>query len=391
MKPTFKLPIPGPASRRGGASIAATPVIASIAAIAATTLGCGNDSASDARGPGPAGRGNGARSALPTMTVAVDTAETGDIADHYTSSATLDAEKQAVVEARVSGVITSIAHEEGDRVEAGAMLMRIDDTEYTLRVREAEAEAARLTSKFERAERMWNESFISQEEYEQAVNDRAAAEATLELAKLEQSYTSVRAPFAGRVVTRHVDVGQTVNPGDPLFTVVDLSRLLARVAVPAKEFRSIRIDQPVSLVVGSSGTELRGRVHLVSPIIDPSSGTIKVTVSVADFPSDTRPGDFAEVSIVTETRERRVLVPRNAVLADRGEDIVYVATADSTAERRVVTVGFRDDSRAEIVSGLEHGEPVVVQGQRALRHGQPLRILAPMEFEDAPEDSARAS
>jgi membrane fusion protein (multidrug efflux system) len=112
----------------------------------------------------------------------------------------------------------------------------------------------------------------------------------------------------------------------------------------------------------------------VSPIIDPSSGTIKVTIEIPEYPSDTRPGDFAEVSIVTERRLGSTLIPKNAVFTDRGDQIVYVA-ADSTAERRVVEVGFEDDVHAEILSGVTEGEDVVVKGQRSLKHGAAIKVL----------------
>jgi membrane fusion protein (multidrug efflux system) len=112
----------------------------------------------------------------------------------------------------------------------------------------------------------------------------------------------------------------------------------------------------------------------VSPVIDPTSGTIKITVEIPEYPTDTRPGDFAEVSIVTEKRAGTTLVPKIAVFTDRGDQIVYVA-ADSTAERRVVELGFEDDENAEITSGVSEGEDIVVKGQRSLKHGAPIKIL----------------
>ncbi|MCK5408614.1 MAG: hypothetical protein KAJ37_14190, partial [Candidatus Krumholzibacteria bacterium] len=119
---------------------------------------------------------------------------------------------------------------------------------------------------------------------------------------------------------------------------------------------------------------LRGIIDLVSPVIDPTSGTIKVTVEIPEYPPDTRPGDFAEVSIVTEKRAGTMLVPKIAVFTDRGDQIVYVA-ADSTAERRVIELGFEDDQHAEILSGVAEGENVVVKGQRSLKNGAPIKIL----------------
>ena len=137
------------------------------------------------------------------------------------------------------------------------------------------------------------------------------------------------------------------------------------------------IVQAVDLVLDSSGQRLAGRIKLISPVIDPTSGTIKLTVEVPDYPADTRPGDFAQVQIVTEKREGVVLVPRGAVVTDKAERIVFTVAGNGepTAERRVVEVGFTDDENAEILSGLAAGERIVVKGQRSLKHGTPLRIL----------------
>jgi multidrug efflux pump subunit AcrA (membrane-fusion protein) len=88
-----------------------------------------------------------------------------------------------------------------------------------------------------------------------------------------------------------------------------------------------------------------------------------------------RPGDFAQVSIVTERRNNSTLVPKIAVVNDRGEQIVYISQADTTAERRVVELGFQDDQNAEIISGVAVGDRVVVKGQRSLKHGAAIKVL----------------
>ncbi len=141
-----------------------------------------------------------------------------------------------------------------------------------------------------------------------------------------------------------------------------------------KEFNKLKPDQPVDLTVESTGTKLHGKIKLVSPTIDPSSGTIKVTIEIPTYPDGVRPGDFAQVSIVTERRLNRTLVPKVALVNDRGEQVVYVS-ADSTAERRVVEVGFQDDQNAEITGGVNAGERVIVKGQRSLKNGALIKVL----------------
>jgi membrane fusion protein (multidrug efflux system) len=151
------------------------------------------------------------------------------------------------------------------------------------------------------------------------------------------------------------------------------------VHVPSREFARLRAEQPVDLVLDSDGTRLTGHIKLISPVIDPTSGTIKLTIEIDQYPPATRPGDFAQVKVVTERREGVLLVPREAVLTDNGESVLYVAGAltgtEQLAERRVVELGFTDDTRAQILSGVADGEAVVIRGQRSLKHGAALKIV----------------
>jgi membrane fusion protein (multidrug efflux system) len=340
-------------------------------------------------GGGKGGRGGEGRPKQPPIPIAVADAKQGSIASYYTTTATLTAEKQAEILARSTGVALTLHCEEGDWVKEGQTLLKIEDQEYRLRLAQAAANKRRLKDKFERTENMWKQKMVSVEEFQTAENEFKAAEAAEGLAELELSYTTVVAPFTGRVVTRHVDIGQNINAGTPLFVISDFDPLLAEVYVPSKEFRKLKPDQPVRLTLDSNKQRLDGRIKLVSPIIDPTTGTIKVTVEIREYPEGTRPGDFAEVSIVTERHHDSTIVPKIAVFTDRGDQIVYIAVADSTAERRVVEVGFEDDDYAEILDGGQLGEQIIVKGQRSLKHGAPIKIMN--DGDDAPALPAAAT
>jgi membrane fusion protein (multidrug efflux system) len=310
----------------------------------------------------------------PPVPVAVKTAGRGAIASYYSATATLTAEKEAEILARTTGVVEELFCEEGDVVTSGQRLLQIEDSEYELRVEQEAANVAGLRDRHDRLKNMLEQNLVSPEEYEAVRNQLAAAEAAEGLARLNLSYTTVTAPFDGRIVERLVDQGQNVSAGTPLFRISDFHPLLAVVHVPSKEFKKLQVDQPVDLVLDSNQEHVKGRIKLVSPVIDPNSGTIKVTIEIPEYPKGTRPGDFAEVSIVTERRADRTLVPKIAVFMDQGEQVVYVA-ADSTAERRIVEVGFEDSENAEIVSGVADGDRIIVKGQRSLKHGAPIKIL----------------
>ena len=345
--------------------------------------GGGDQAAHGGQGKGPAAgaHAKGQRPAQPAIPVAVTRVVSGSISSYYRATATLEAEKEAQILARVTGVVETILAEEGDQVTAGDPLLKVDNDEYRYRLEQAAASTANLRSRYERMEKMMKEELATEEEYQAVRSELASAEANEGLARLALSHTTVTAPFSGRVTGRLVDVGQNLTMGDAVMIMADFDPLLARVHVPSREFKKLQADQPVNLVLDSTGTLLAGRIKLISPVIDPTSGTIKLTIEVPDYPDQTRPGDFAQVQIVTERRDQVILVPRIAVLTDKGESVVYTVipaeepAAEPTAERRIVEVGFTDDDRAQILSGLAVDETVVVKGQRSLKNGSPLKIL----------------
>ena len=345
-------------------------------------VGCGDSpEQQDAQGPGGGqhgqGRPGGKQPGQQAIPVAVTRAVNGSISSYYRATSTLEAEKQAQILARVTGVVQILLAEEGDHVEAGDPLLKVDNDEYRYRLEQAAATTANLRSRYERMEKMMEEELATEEEFQAVRSELASAVANEGLARLALSYTTVTAPFSGQITNRLVDVGQNLMVGDPVMVMGDFDPLLARVHVPSREFNKLQQNQEVNLVLDSSGTRLTGRIKLISPVIDPTSGTIKLTIEVAEYPAETRPGDFAQVQIVTEKRDDVILVPRNAVLSDKGESVVYTLTQEEipTAERRIVEIGFTDDDHAQILSGLAVGEPVVVKGQRSLKNGSPLKVL----------------
>lgn len=340
-----------------------------IGAIAALLVGCGGESG-EAQGRG---HGNGGPQEPPT-TVAVEEVGRGTVVARYTTTATLEAENRAEILARTQGVVTQLLCEEGDQVASEAELMRLEEDAARLRMQQAEVALAEQHTIFERHKASLDQDVVSQADFDLARANLEKAEVERDIAAHELSYTRVRAPFAGTVTRRLVELGQTVNVGTPLFEIASFDPLLARVHVPAKEMGSLRPGQVVELVLDSNQEKLKGVVQLISPIIDASSGTVKVTVNVTDYPEGTRPGDFAHVSVVTQRHENVLRVPNISVFEDRNEQVVFVAQ-DSVAVRRPVEVGFVDDTHTEIREGLEEGESVVVKGQRSLRDGGRIKIL----------------
>jgi RND family efflux transporter MFP subunit len=349
----------------------------------------GSQPAAGGRAGGSPGGAPGSPPGEPPTNVAVEVTGRGTALSRYTTTATLEAENRAQILARTSGVVQRLLVEEGRSVREGQELLTLDGSDSALRLRQAEVELAKQSAIFERQKRSFEEQIIPAADFELAKTNYEAAEAAVKLAEHELSHTHVRAPFAGTVVQRLAQVGQTVNVGTPLFDIANFRALLARIYVPAKEMGTLQEGQEVTLTLDSTGEQVPGYVKLVSPVVDPATGTIKVTVHVRDYPAGTRPGDFAQVTVVTERHEDALRVPNLAVFEDKGERVVYVAR-DSVAERRPVQIGFIDESHTEVLSGITAGDRVIVKGQRSLKDGGRIRILEGGAAAEAAADSLRA-
>lgn len=342
---------------------------------AASLAGCGgagDDTAQAAPGAGAEGGAPG--EPRPAVPVAVERAERGAASSYYTTTATLEAASHAELLARTTGVVREILHEEGDTVEKGALLLRLEDDEAQLRVQQAEANYRLAQAEYDRRKAMLDGGLLSDGDFDTTKSNLEVRESELGLAKVALAYTQVTAPFAGRVVRRHVDLGASVAPGTPLFDLMDVTPLLAKIHIPAKRMGFVEVGQPIQITLDGTDEPLVGVVSLVSPIVDETTGTVKVTAEIRDYPAGTRPGDFAQARIVTARHEDAVLVPSGAIFEEQGENIAY-AVEDGKAVRRVLQTGFVDGDHTEVTDGVAEGDLIVVKGQRQLRPDGEVEIL----------------
>ena len=361
-------------------------------------ISCGSSDAEAPSGRDQARRAGGQNAGAPKarpIPIAVANVVIGDATSTYVTTTTLEAEHHAEILSRTTGVIEKIFHEEGDVVEAGDVLLYLEDKDQQLAVKQSELRVAQLQQEFDRQQRMVDAGIVSQEVFDQSRNALETAQAELEVAKLQLSYTQVRAPFSGRIVRRHQDLGAHVTPSAQLFEIMDVTPLLARIFIPSNRIGNVAEGQEIKLRLDSIDTELMGTTRLVSPIVDPETGTIKITAEIKDYPSGTRPGDFAEAQIITDRRENTMLVPSVAVFEENGREILYIVE-DGKAVRKPVVVGYIEGGNSEIIRGITPDDLIVIKGQRNLREGIPVEILegptqdTPMEGQaKVPNDGVR--
>ena len=311
----------------------------------------------------------------PPIPVETRNPERGDVFAVYSGTAPIEAFAEAEVIAKVEGEVREILFEEGDDVQEGQVLARLDGDRLRLELNESRARLDKMRRDFERNKELRERDLLSEGDFEKLRYDLDALEASFNLASLELDYTQIRAPIDGVVSERYIKVGTTVRVGDPAFQVTSLDPLVAYLHVPEREYRQIRAGQPVSIDIDAlEGQRIIAEVTRISPVVDPQTGTFKITIEIRDEERLIKPGMFGRMSIVYDEHKNALQIPRSAVIDDRGNETVFVVE-DGEAVRRVVQTGYGSDGMVEITDGLDDTDKVVVVGQVGLKPGAKVKVI----------------
>ena len=341
----------------------------------ALCVACGDSRAESGPGEGPPGGRPGAGGEARATPVGARIAQPSELDVTLRGTANLQAREQVEILPKQTGVVSRVLVEEGARVSAGQPLAVLDAEEWTLQARQAEARAEAAQDAAQRGDALGEQGLLAEQELERLRSEGEVAAADRDLARLRVRNATIRSPIGGVVTHRYIERGQLVSTTTPAFAVADVSRLEAEVGVPEQEAQRVRAGQPVRILIEGFPEPVSGTVTRIRPVVDPTSGTVQVTVGVnASGTPALRAGQFVTVEIVTETLEDRITVPRTAVLVDGPRPRVFVVRG-GMAEEREVTLGENEGERVEIREGLTASDTIIIVGQDALQPGVPVRLV----------------
>ena len=333
-------------------------------------------------------RGGPAAAAVPVEVVAISRRS---VSSFLQTNGSLEAENDVQIVARIQGPIVELVTEEGMRLTKGDVMLKIDETETLAQVEIAKVALKDGTRAHERAKSARDSEIISQEVYDTALARLESAEAQLMNAEINYSYTAVTAPFDGIVVERLVKLAEHVTANQELFRFSEFDPLLCKIQVPEKELSRLRKGQTAYLNVEAWPDErFQASVLRISPVVDPATGTIRVTLQVRAR-GKLSPGMFARVFLVTDTHEKAVVMPKRALSIESLSDTVFVVNDEGQAVRRDIELGYEETEVVEVLSGLEVGERVIVVGQDGLTDGTPIQVLKGPGADDAPRKARAAN
>lgn len=295
----------------------------------------------------------------------------------------IEAVNQGTVAAQTAGRVTEILYDVNDFVPAGAVIVRLRATEQRAGLLQAQAALRAAVARdtearqnYERVSLMFERKLVARAALDEASANRdaaqaqlAAARAALQSAQEGVSYTEVRAPYAGVVTRRNVEVGETVSPGTPLVSGLSLRYLRVAVDVPQSSVEQVRRIRKAAVYVG--GRRIEATRLTVFPEASTSSNTFRARLELPENAADLYPGMFVKVGFVVGETDR-LLVPLSAVV-ERGEvTAVYVIDAEERVSLRQIRPGHRFGGHVEVLSGVAAGERIATDPIAAMQRLSPI-------------------
>jgi RND family efflux transporter MFP subunit len=371
---------------------------------------------------------------IEAVSVVAENPELGTITDWYRTTGDIESPLEANVSFAINGLITDLAADEGDYVEAGQYLGQLDVSTFQAqrraalsqanaiagqaaaadvnieialnRVEQAEAVFELADTNYNRYQSLREDGVATQAEFEQVelqyenarVGLNSARDAVLGAeAQADTAYSSIqaardnasqigeiiadgtlRAPFNGRIVNRYLDPGNIVAPGTPIFKLLgegdDVGKLLElRFDIPESMMGEVNVGTVLYVDLNSCDTEVEAAVDYLGAVVDTETRTVKVVAYLERDSVCLLPGMFVTIRIPFEIHEDAVLVPEEAILEFEDVDIVYIAQGD-IAVRREVELGIREEGIIEIIDGIDENDQIIVVGNRFLKDGIKIEI-----------------
>lgn len=279
------------------------------------------------------------------------------------------------LKSEASGKITKINFKEGTQVKQGDLLVQINDEEIRAQI-EKQRYMQKLNKDIEyRQRQLRQKDAISEEEYENALNNLNTTISDIKLLEAQLQKTRVFAPFTGTIGLRYVSIGAYIVPTTVIATLYSTSPAKIEFAVPSRYTTQITTGKKIRFTVENDTSKIyEGEVYAIEPRIDEETRTLKLRALAENADGQLIPGQFVKIDLILSSRKDALLIPTQAVIPGQGGQKVFVARGGKAQELSIET-GTRTNLKIEVVSGLAPGDTVITTGILQLRNEMPIRVV----------------
>jgi membrane fusion protein, multidrug efflux system len=303
----------------------------------------------------------------------------------------LRSDESVSIRPEVSGRISEIFFREGQRVEKGSVLVRLDASVQRAEAQQAEANLGLAKSRLDRARDLHAKNFISAQARDEAESNFKVAQATYDLSSARLTKLEIRAPFSGIAGLRLVSSGDYVREGQDIANLEDIDTLKVDFRVPEIHLKQVSTNQNLQIMLDAfPDRSFPGRVFAINPLVDSGGRALVVRAQVKNIDSRLRPGMFARVRLLTEEKKDTLTLPEQSIIPS-GDEFFVFRVIDGRAVRTRVEIGQRQEGIVEIVSGLKPDETVVTAGQNKIRDGAQVKIAESRTAPAAASGSAESA
>lgn len=346
-------------------------ILLSVLLLSALLLGCGGEEAQGA---------DDATGYVRVLNVEVTTVGPESFTETIRLTGTVQADRDVVVSAEESGVVREITVDKGNWVAAGQAMFKLDDEILSAQVDQARAIANLARETWDRRKRLYEEDQVGSElAYLEAKYSAEQAAASLSLLEERLARTVIRAPIAGVLDSRQIEVGTMVSPGTPVARIVDTNPVKITGGVPERYAQDVRPGTEATVTFDVMPEEqLKGKISYVGSVVNPRNRTFPVEIRIPNPGGLIKPEMVANIDMVRRTLENVVVVPQEALVRVENGYVAFVIENEEGSElvrSRAVEVGPAQDNQVVVFSGLVQGDRVVVVGQQTVAAGDRVTVV----------------
>ena len=314
---------------------------------------------------------------MPPMPVEVAPVTVQKVEDKFEAVGTIEAIDAITVVSEIDAAVISLPFREGEAIERGGLIAKLDDSQLSAEVSRAEALRAQSQSSYERVKAVVDAKAGAPQDLDDAAAALKVAEANLALARARFAKTRIVAPFDGIIGSRRVSIGTFLRAGQAITDLANIDKIRVNFSAPERFVSVLKPGAEVGVsTTAFQGYELKGEIVVVEPVLEAGTRSARVVAQVANPGRKFRPGMSANVSAVLSGRPKAMTIPTEAIFGSGDQSFVFIVKPDSTVSRVPLKLGTRLASVVEVLEGLQPGMTVVRAGHQKLFEGARVMPVA---------------